>query len=193
MTIKATEIRKGQIIILEGELFVVTDREYIAPGNWRAINQIKCRHLVTGNTKQMRMGSSETVEVAYLDHRACTYLYKEGDHYVFMDSENYEQYHLGEELVGDAMKYVMENQGINVSFYESVPLTVDLPAAVVLKVTEAEMAVKGDSVTSDKKGATLETGLEIRVPMYIDAGEYVKVNTATGEFLGRAKEADAPG
>lgn len=191
MTIKATEIRKGQVLVLDGELYLVTDFEHIAPGNWRAINQVKCKHLVTGAVKQMRLGSSETVELAYLDRRPCTYLYREGDHYVFMDSENYEQYHLGEDLVGEAMKFVKENQEVTLTFHEGRPVTVDLPAAVVLQVKEAEMAVKGDSVTNDKKGAVLETGLEIRVPMYIQAGEWVKVSTETGEFLGRAKAPEA--
>ncbi len=191
MTIKATEIRKGQVLVLDGELYLVTDFEHIAPGNWRAINQIKCKHLVTGAVKQMRLSSSETVELAYLERRPCTYLYREGAHYVFMDSENYEQYHLGEELVGEAMKYVKENQEITLTFHEGRPVTVDLPAAVILQVQEAEMAVKGDSVTNDKKGAVLETGLEIRVPMYIQAGEWVKVSTETGEFLGRAKAPEA--
>ncbi len=190
MTIKATQIRKGQVLVLEGELYLVTDFEHIAPGNWRAINQIKCKHLTTGNVKQMRMGSDETVEVAYLDRRTCVYSYKDGTNYVFMDSENYEQYFLGEDLVGTAMRFVKENQEVTLTFHENTPISLDLPSSVVLQVSEAEMAVKGDSVTNDKKGAKLETGLEIRVPMYIQAGEYVKVSTETGDFLGRVKSAE---
>lgn len=191
MTIKATEIRKGQVLILDGELFLVTDRDYIAPGNWRAINQIKLKHLTQGTTKQMRLSSGDTVELAYLERRNCTYSFLDGDHYVFMDSENFEQYPLGTDVVGDAMRFVKENQDVTVTFFEGNAISIELPPAVVLLVKEAEMAVKGDSVTSDKKGATLETGLEVRVPMYIEAGEYVKVNTDTAEFLGRAKAEDA--
>ncbi len=185
--VKAVDVRKGMVLVLDGELYVVTDFEHIAPGNWRAINQIKCKHLITGTVKQMRKGSSEDLEEAYLDKRTCSYLYKDGDQYVFMDTETFDQHHLGEDLVGDAMKWVKENQEVEVTFHEGQPITVNLPTAVVLQVTEAEMAVKGDSVTNDKKGAVLETGAEIRVPMYIKEGEYVKVNTETGEFLGRAK------
>ncbi len=191
MTIKATQIRKGQVLVLEGELHLVTDFEHIAPGNWRAINQVKCKHLVTGNTKQMRLGSDETVELAYLDRRSCVFSYMDGDNYVFMDNENYEQYFLGADVVGEAMKFVKENQAVTVTFFEGKAISIDLPSAVVLLVTEAEMAVKGDSVTNDKKGAVTETGLEIRVPMYIEAGEYVKVSTENGDFLGRAKADEA--
>jgi elongation factor P len=191
MTIKATQIRKGQVLVLEGELYLVTDFEHIAPGNWRAINQVKCKHLVTGNTKQMRLGSDETVELAYLDRRSCVFSYMDGDNYVFMDNENYEQYFLGADVVGEAMKFVKENQAVTVTFFEGKAISIDLPSAVVLLVTEAEMAVKGDSVTNDKKGAVTETGLEIRVPMYIEAGEYVKVSTENGDFLGRAKAEEA--
>jgi elongation factor P len=191
MTIKATQIRKGQVLVLEGELYLVTDFEHIAPGNWRAINQVKCKHLVTGNTKQMRLGSDETVELAYLDRRSCAFSYMDGDNYVFMDNENYEQYFLGADVVGEAMKFVKENQAVTVTFFEGKAISIDLPSAVVLLVTEAEMAVKGDSVTNDKKGAVTETGLEIRVPMYIEAGEYVKVSTENGDFLGRAKAEEA--
>jgi len=187
MTIRATEIRKGQVLVLEGELYLVTDREYIAPGNWRAMTQVKCRNLATGSVKQMRLGSSQTVEVAYLEKRACTYLYRESDHFVFMDSENYEQYHLEEALVSEAMQFIKENQEVQLTLYEGRPLNLEVPSTVVLKVVEAEVAIKGDSVTNDKKGAVLETGLKIRVPMYIQAGEFVKVKTETGEFLGRAK------
>ena len=186
-TVKANQVRKGQILILEGELFLVTDFEHIAPGNWRAINQIKCKNLISGQTKQMRMGSDEVVELAYLDRRPCTYSYEEGDSLVFMDAENYEQYFLQREFVGDAMKYVRDNQQIQITFHEGTPVSVELPPSVVLQIAEAEISAKGDTVTSDKKKAVTETGLEIKVPPFVEAGEYVKVNTETGDFISRAK------
>ncbi|TAH38612.1 MAG: elongation factor P [Planctomycetota bacterium] len=190
MPIKATEIRKGQILLIEGGLWLVTDFEHIAPGNWRAINQVKCKNLTTGSTKQMRLGSSEVVELAYLEKRPCTYLYKEGDHFVFMDSQNYEQHHLGADVVGESMQYVRDNQEVLVTFHDGRPISVDLPSAVVLQVKEAEIGVKGDSVTNSTKGAVLETGLAVRVPMHINAGDYVKISTENGEFLGRTKGED---
>ena len=188
MTIRATEIRKGQVLLLEGELFLVTDREYIAPGNWRAINQIKLKHLTTGNTKQIRMGSGETVELAYLDRRTCTFSYMDGEHYVFMDSENYEQIHLSKDLVGDDMPYVRLNSTVKVTLHEGTPINVELPSSVVLEVTQTDPGFRGDTATNVTKPATLETGLEVRVPPYVTDGEKVKIDTRTGDFLERSNE-----
>ncbi len=191
MTIKATQIRKGQVLILDGELFLVTDFEHIAPGNWRAMNQIKCKNLKTGTTKQMRLGSDQTVELAFLDRRTCQFSYMDGEQAVFMDEENFEQYFLGAEFLGNSMLYVRENQSVTLVFFEGNPIQIDLPTSVVLKVTEAEMAVKGDTVTNDKKNAICDTGLKVRVPMFIEAGEWIKVAPETGEFQSRAKTEEA--
>lgn len=186
-TIKANQARKGNVLIYEGELYLITDFEHIAPGNWRAINQIRCKNLQTGNTKQLRMGSDEILELAYLERRPSTYSYLEGDRYVFMDSENFEQYFLGADLASEAMKYVRDNQKVTITLHEGVPISLELPASVVLKVTEADVAARGDTVSSDKKRAVVETGIEIKVPPFIEAGEYVRISTDTNEFLGRAK------
>lgn len=186
-TIKANQARKGNVLILDGELYLVTDFEHIAPGNWRAINQIKCKNLQSGNTKQLRMGSDEILELAYLERRPCTFSYLEGDRYVFMDSENYEQYFLGADLAADLMKYVRDNQKVTITLHDGAPISLELPTSVVLKVTEADVAARGDTVTNEKKRAVVETGIEIKVPGFIEAGEYVRISTETNEFLGRAK------
>ncbi len=190
-TIKANQVRVGNVLILENDLFIVTGFEHIAPGNWRAINQIKCKHLQTGNTKQLRLGSDEIMELAYLERRPCTFSYMEGDRYVFMDSENFEQYFLGAEMVADAMKYVRDNQKVTITLHEGVPISIELPASVVLKVVEADVAARGDTVTNEKKRAVVETGIEIKVPSFVEAGEFVRISTETSEFLGRAKPEEA--
>ncbi|MFK5955536.1 MAG: elongation factor P [Planctomycetota bacterium] len=189
-TIKANQVRKGNVLVLDGSLWVVTDYEFRKPGKGGSFNQIKCKHHQTGQQKAMRMTSDETLERAHLDRRKATFSYMEGESYVFMDDENFEQYFLGAELVSESMKYVRENQSISLTFFEGTAISIDLPSAVILIVKEAEMSAKGDTVTSDKKGAVCETGLEVRVPGYITAGEYIKVNTETGDFLSRAKEED---
>ena len=186
-TIKANQVRKGQILILDGDLFLVTDFEHIAPGNWRAMNQIKCKSVASGQVKQMRMGSDETVETAFLDRRPCTYSFEDGDNLVFMDSENFEQHYLQREFIGDAMKFVRDNQEISITFHEGTPVSIELPTSVVLKVAEAEVSARGDTVSNDKKRAVTDTGLEVKVPPFIEAGEYIKVHTESGDFLGRAK------
>ena len=190
VTIKANQCRKGQILVIEDELWVVTDYEFRKPGKGSSFNQIKLKKHGTGQQKSMRMSSDETLERAHLDKRACTFSYMEGDSFVFMDAESYEQYFLEADMVGDTMKFVRDNQEIFLTFFESAPVAIDLPVAVILLVTEAEMAAKGNTVTQDKKRAVCETGLEVRVPPFVDAGEYIKVSTETGEFVSRAKEED---
>lgn len=189
--VKANHVRKGQVLVLDGDLYVVTDHEFRKPGKGSSFNQIKCKQLHTGSFKSMKLSSDETLEVAFLETRPCNYSYADGDTFVFMDKENYEQYFLGGDLVGDKMKYVRDNQEVAVTFYEGQALSVELPAHVVLKVTEAEIAAKGDTVTNDKKGAVCETGLEVRVPPFVNAGEWIKIHTETGDFLGRADGPEA--
>jgi elongation factor P len=135
----------------------------------------------------MRLGSSDAFEVAYLDRKKAEYLYKEanGD-YIFMDQQSFDQFPLNEELVGEKMGFVKENTIVDVTFHEALAIGVELPSSVTLKVVESEQAVKGNTATNVKKEAILETGLKIKVPLHIQAGEMVKVSTADGEFQGRA-------
>lgn len=186
MSIKVTEVRKGMVLQIDGDLWVVTRYDHITPGNWRAINQVYLRNIRTGSQRQMRMGSSETVEPAYLEKKNCEYLYQDGDGYVFMDQTTFDQFTLQREMVGEQMVYIKENESVIVTFFEERPVTVELPSSVVMEIVEAEAAVKGNSVTNLTKNAKTETGLEVKVPLHIDVGEKVKISTETGEFLGRA-------
>lgn len=190
MGVRATEIRKGQVIELNGDLLVVTDFEHKTPGNLRAIINVKAKSLKTGSTTAMRLGSSDVLEVAYLDRKKAEYLYREASsgNYVFMDTENYEQFELSEAFVGEKMGYVKENTQLEVSFHGTTPVGVVLPPQVVLKVTHTENAVKGNTTGGVKKDATLETGLTIKVPIHVGIGDMVKVATETGEFQGRATD-----
>jgi len=188
MGVRATEIRKGQVIEMNGDLLVVTEYEHKTPGNLRAIINIKTKSLTTGAAAAMRLGSSDVLEVAYLDKKKAEYLYKDSGsgNFVFMDTESYEQFELSQEFVGDKMPYLKENTQLEVSFHGTTPVGVVLPAQVILEVTEAEEAVKGNTTSGVKKEVTLETGLQIKVPIHISRGDKVKVSTETGEFQGRA-------
>ena len=188
MGVRATEIRKGQVIQSNGDLLLVTEYEHKTPGNLRAIINIKTKSLTNGSTSAMRLGSGDVLELAYLDRKKAEYLYRESSsgNFVFMDTENYEQFELSEEFVGDKMAYVRENTQVEVSFHGTTPVGVVLPPQVVLAVKEAEAAVKGNTTSGVKKDAVLETGLKIRVPAHIKVGEDVKIGTADGEFQGRA-------
>jgi elongation factor P len=186
MGVKATEVRKGQVIEKDGDLHVITDYEHKTPGNLRAIIQIKTKSLTTGSTSQLRLGSNDMLEVAFLDRKKCTYLYREGTgDFVFMDTETFDQFPLTEELVGPKMGFVVENATIEVTFYQGRAIGIELPASVVLAIKETEQVVRGNTATNVKKDAVLETGLAIKVPPHIQVGDQVKVSTETGEFQGR--------
>jgi elongation factor P len=181
----ATDIRKGTVLILDGELYVCTDFQHSTPGNLRAKVQTKLRNLQTGSTIQRRFGSTDRVEIAFLDKRPCEYLYKDGTNFVFMDTQTYEQYYISEEQVGDQMPYIVANAVVQVTFHEKTAIAVELPASVELEVTHTEPGVKGDTVSNVFKPATLETGLEVKVPNHIGVGDVIRVSTQTGEFQGR--------
>ena len=182
----ATDIRKGSVLILDGDLYVCTEFQHKTPGNLRGNVQTKLKSLRDGRSIQRKFSSTERVEFAFLDKRPCEYLYKEGSNFVFMDSETYEQYYISDEQVGDQMRYIVENAVVQVTFHEKTPIAVELPASVDLEVKHTEPGIKGDTVSNVFKPATLETGLEIRVPLFIKEGGKVRVHTETREFAGRA-------
>lgn len=187
---RATEIRKGNVLDIDGELWKVVEFDHNTPGNWRAIINLKIKNLSTGQTKTERFGSGDVLEVAFLEARKCQYLYRDQTTkaFVFMDQEDYNQYELNEDDVGQEMQYVVEEQIVDMTFHDGRPISLDLPGSVTLRVTESEPAIKGNSVSNIFKRAVVETGLEIKVPLHIDVDELVKISTATGEFQGRAKE-----
>lgn len=188
MAVKATELRKGTVIVGErGKLLLITEYHHHTPGNLRAVIHLKVKDVMTGAVTPLRLSSSDAFEVAYLDKRKCEYLYKEnnGD-YVFMDQVSYEQFVLSAEIVGDMMGYVRENTVVDVTFHETLPLGLELPSSVTLKVIEAEHAVKGNTATNVKKEATVETGLKVKVPLHVVAGDQIKISTVDGEFQGRS-------
>jgi elongation factor P len=171
----------------DGQLYYVVDRDLNTPGNWRAILQLKLKNLKTGSITMNRVRPQDKVEQAYLDKREMQYLYKEGADFVFMDNETYDQVTLSEEMVGEQMQYMKENTNAQVTFYEGRALNLDLPATVELKVVETEPSVKGATAAAQYKPATLETGLKVTVPPFVNVGEVIAVDTRTGEYLSRAK------
>ncbi len=186
MGIRVTEAKRGMIIRHQGELYQIVKYDHVTPGNWRAIHHLNLRNLKTGRQKDVRMGTSDIIEPQFVEAKPCQYVYKDANGHVFMDNESYEQFHLPQEVVEDALRFIVEGDTVEVVYVENEPLNVQLPTSVVLEVVEAEEAVKGDTVSNLQKGAKLATGYELKVPAHIKAGDKVKVNTETGEFLGRA-------
>ena len=184
--INATDIRKGLIIKIDGELFSVSDFQHVTPGKGRAHMQVSIKSLKQGNVTQKRFRSTDKVEDVFLEHIDMEYLYKDREDFCFMNTENYEQVLLTKEVLGDTMLYITPNSKVKVSFYEGNAVGIELPASVTLKIIETDPGTKGDTVTNVFKPAKLETGHIIKVPPFISSGELVKVDTRTGQFLGRA-------
>jgi elongation factor P len=185
MGVRATELRKGTVINDKGQLWLIVEYMHHTPGNLRAVIHTKLKNVQTGATKELRLGSGDVFDVAFLDRKKCEYLYKDSTGYVFMDQESFEQITLSPELVADKMGFVRENTVVEVTFHENVALGVELPASVTLKVIEAEAAVKGNTATNVKKEAVVETGMKVKVPLHITAGDEIKISTVDGEFQGR--------
>jgi elongation factor P len=187
-SIEYSQVRKGMVIVGDDkQLYHVVDRDLNTPGNWRAILQLKLKNLNTGSITINRVRPQDKVEQAYLDKREMQYIYQDADGYVFMDTETFDQLTLGREWVGDLMLYMKEGNKAQVVFYEHKPISLELPATVELKVTETEPSVKGATAAAQFKPATLETGLKVTVPPFVNIGEMIAVDTRSGEYLSRAK------
>lgn len=175
-------------LVIDGDLWVVTKRDHVTPGKGQALHHVHCKNMATGTQKHLRLGSGENVELAYLDRKSCQYVYKDSTGFVFMDDETYEQFPLPEEVVGDSMEFVSENDSVTVTFSDGRPVTVDLPTSVILEVTEAEEAIKGNTATNVTKNATVTTGMIVKVPMHIKVGDRIKISTEDKSFLGRVND-----
>lgn len=185
----ATSIRKGSFINHKGDLWQVVDVTHRTPGNKRGFVQMKIRNMRTGTHVTEKFSSNEDVETAWLDARMSQYLYDDPNTGpVFMDTESYEQFGLDREILGDTMNYVKENDEVEVTFHEGTAIGIRLPAKVELVITETEPAVKGDTVNSVMKPATVETGFVVKVPSHIREGDKIRVSTVTGEFQERVND-----
>jgi elongation factor P len=172
---------------LEGDLWTVLDFLHHKPGKGQAVVRTKLRNVRSGAVLDRTFKADEKVGLAILEKREMQYLYREGDSFVFMDRETYDQHHVPVEVLGDAARFLTEGSTAIVSLYEGTAISVELPAAVVLAVTRTDPGVKGDRVSGALKPATLETGLTVQVPLFVAQGDRVKVDTRTGQYLTREK------
>ena len=185
--VSATELRRGSAIELDKKIFIVTEFQHITPGNWRGCVQIRVRDVVDGKSYDRRLRSTDRVEMTYIDRKELQYLYSEQKTHVFMESQTYEQFHIALEALGDDSKFLVANAAVTGEFYSGILVNVILPNSVDLTITETEPALKGATVTNVLKPALTETGLRVRVPGFIGTGEKIRVDTATGDYLERAK------
>ncbi len=184
---KASEMKKGQTILVDGKLYWIVDYQHVKLGKGGAVYQTKIKKLEDGSIQNIRLRSDESVEEAYLDKRKYEYLYSAGSEHVLMDVSNYEQLSLDDDAFGDGPKYLKPNTPLEVAMYEGKPVIVNLPNTVDLEVTDTAPEIKGATATNQYKPATLETGLVVQVPPFIKIGELLRIDTRTGEYLTRAK------
>ena len=185
---QANDLRPGMVINHNGELYSIYKAEHRTPGNLRAFVQAKMRNLRSGAIADHRFRSTDDVERAMIDEADMQYLYSDGDSYHFMNTATYEQIHLHKDVVGDRAPYLVPDVVLKVEFYEGRPIDVALPATVDLKIVDTEPGIKGGSATNVMKPATLETGMVVNVPGFINAGETIRVDTAEGKYLERVNK-----
>ena len=178
-------MKKGMLIKIGQDLFRVLELQHVTPGNLRGFVRVKFRNIRTGALADQKLRSEDSVDRATLDEREMQYLYKDGDHYYFMDTSNYEQIHISADALGDSMDYVIPEMTIKVEFYDVEPVGIELPPTVDLVVKETAPGIKGATASAQVKPATLETGLVIQVPPFVNEGDKVRVNTETGEYQSR--------
>jgi elongation factor P len=184
------DVRRGMVLNMDNQLWYVLDRDLNTPGNWRAILYLKLKNLKTGSITDNRVHPDDKVDVVFLDTRDFTYSYKDGDDYVFMDAETFEQVTLNGDMVKDMMMFLRENDPCKITFYDGKALGMEIPQNVTLTVTETEPGIKGATAAAQTKPATLETGLVVQVPSFITQGESIVIETTDGKgkYLRRAKE-----
>lgn len=181
------EFKKGLKIELNGTPYIIVDFQHVKPGKGGAFVRTKLKNLINGRVVDQTFRSGEKVDKPDLMEREMQYLYREGDRYCMMDNETYEQITLTEEQVGEARLYLVENLNLEILFFNQAPLTVELPNFVELEVAQTEPGVKGDTAAGGTKPATLESGATVQVPLFINKGDRVKVDTRTGAYIERVK------
>jgi elongation factor P len=185
-TIQATKLRKGMLFKLDKDLFRALDVQHVTPGNLRGFVRVKARNIRSGTLADNKLRSEDLVERATLDERAMQYMYSDGTDYYFMDTDTFEQIHISSEALGDSVNYLLAEMVIQVEFYGSEPVGIELPQTVDLVVQETTPAIKGATASAQLKPATLETGLVVQVPPFVNTGDKIRVSTETGEYQARA-------
>lgn len=183
--ISAGEFRKGVTFVMDGDVYQILDFQHVKPGKGAAFVSTKIRNVVKGGTREMNFNPTERFEKANIETKEMQYLYQDGDLYYFMDTETYEQLPLGHDEVEEALQFIRENDSVLVRFFEGKPFEVEAPNFVELEVTHTEPGLKGDTSGSASKPATVETGYTLQVPLFVDNGDIIKIDTRSGEYLSR--------
>lgn len=183
-----TDIKNGAVLKIDGNLWSVVEFQHVKPGKGGAFVRTKLRNITSGKVVDRTFNAGAKIETATVDRSDYQYLYQDGEDYVFMDMKTYDQINVPATVVGDAANYMLESQTATIAMNEGNPLYIELPASVVLEITYTEPGLQGDRSTGGTKPATVETGYEIQVPLFLEAGTKIKVDTRTGDYLGRVND-----
>lgn len=182
------DIKNGIVLNIDGALWTIIEFQHVKPGKGGAFVRTKMKNLMSGKVVDKTYNAGTKIDITNVDRRDFQYLYFDGNEYVFMDKDTFEQLTVPEAVVGDAKNYMLENTDVQIALHDGNPLYVELPASVILEITYTEPGLQGDRSTGGTKPATVETGLEIQVPLFLEAGTKVKVDTRDGSYLGRAND-----
>jgi elongation factor P len=185
-SIQATRLKKGMLVKMDQDLFRVLELQHVTPGNLRGFVRVKFRNIRSGSLADQKLRSEDSVERATLDEHQMQYLYQDGDSYCFMDTSSFEQVHISSEALGDSVSFLKPEMTIQVEFHGSEPVGIELPPTVDLAVTDTAPGIKGATASAQVKPATLETGLVVNVPPFVNPGDVVRISTETGEYQSRA-------
>ncbi len=186
--VTSNDLKNGIVLNIDGQLWTVIDFQHVKPGKGGAFVRSKLKNVLSGKVVDRTFNAGVKIETASVDHRDMQYLYRDGDDWVFMDNISYEQFPVPDAIVGESSKYLLENQTASVAIYEGNPIIVELPASVEIMLTYTEPGLQGDRSSGGTKPATLETGAQIQVPLFIDSNTKVKVDTRDGSYLGRVND-----
>ncbi|GAB3601851.1 elongation factor P [Microbacterium aureliae] len=179
------DIKNGVVLNIDGQLWSVVEFQHVKPGKGGAFVRTKLKNVITGKVVDKTYNAGAKIDIENVDRRDFTYLYNDGESFVFMDATDYDQINVPAATVGDAANFLLENQQVTIALNNGNPLYIDLPASVVLEITYTEPGLQGDRSSAGTKSATVETGYEIQVPLFLETGTKVKVDTRTGDYLGR--------
>ncbi len=182
------DIKNGSVLNIDGQLWTVVEFQHVKPGKGGAFVRTKLKNVMTGKVVDRTFNAGTKVDFETVDRRDYQYLYQDGSGYVFMDLTDYDQITVSDTVVGDAKNYMLENQSVQIAMNNGIPLYIELPTSVVLEITYTEPGLQGDRSTGGTKPATVETGLEIQVPLFLEQGTKVKIDTRDGSYLGRVTD-----
>ncbi|MFA6917395.1 MAG: elongation factor P [Candidatus Gracilibacteria bacterium] len=181
-----TEIRKGIAVVFKGQTWLVTQAQFVSPGKGSAFTRVKLKNLTSGTNAEVTYKSGEAVETADVQHKKCQFMYTDGTSYNFMDNDSFEQFSLDAEAIGDAVKLLKDGIECYAMYIDNVPVSIQLPPKMDFLVTFAEPGVKGDTATGASKDCTIETGLTIKVPLFVNEGDIIKINTEDFSYVSKA-------